>query len=45
MLVDGVEARGLHLVLYDERFAATCGCGGLGAVPRVTYQSTVFSGV
>lgn len=30
MLIGRVEARNVHLVLFNERFAATCGCGGLG---------------
>ena len=41
-MVDSVEARGLHLVPFDEWFAA--GRGGLGAVSGDTHQFTVFSG-
>jgi hypothetical protein len=45
-VVDSIEARGLHLVPLDERFAATSGrgCGGLGAETGDTHQSAVFSG-
>ena len=41
MLVDSVGARGLLLAPYDERFGASC----CAAVPRDTYQSTVFLGL
>ena len=34
-MVRRVETRDLHLVPFDERLAATCGCeGGLDVVPR-----------
>ena len=45
-MVRSVNARGLHLVPFDERLAATGGCeGGLGAVPGYASVLRVFWGV
>ena len=44
MVLDSVEVGGVPLVPFDERFAAICGCGGLGVAPGEIHQSTMFSG-
>jgi hypothetical protein len=45
VVADSVEARDLRLVPFDEWFAATCGCGGLGLVPGDTHQSPCLRGI